>query len=247
MVTRTRTRYRGDQTPPTTTYTVLVVGFLFLYSACPDAGVQISNFQYNVFEDSKCRLQWLGVVQSLASLAASFAYSATLSDRAPTLALAVTSMLAGVLGLSALPFVTMRSPKTHLDQAFALAAVSSVIQGFFGQLAMVPLLVLATEACPTGAVGTIYGAMLCVLEFGAVVSGLATEPIVAALGITFEDWTQLPSLLYIAAGSKMFVMAFIAVLAVFRTSRLKPDDGYRPLSGDAPFVSAAEPINVARD
>ena len=224
---------------------MLVAGFLFLFSACPDAGVQISNFQYEVFTDSKCRLQWLGVVQSVASLAASLAYSATLSHRAPTLALAVTSILAGLLGLSALPFLTMQSPQTHLDRAFMLAALSAAVQGFFGQLAMVPLLVLATEVCRTGSVGTIYGAMLGVLEFGSVVSGLITEPIVAALGITFQDWTRLPSLLYIATGSKMFVMTFVAMLAVFRTLEQKKHDGYRALSSGGSLVSSAEPINVA--
>lgn len=37
----------------------LVGAFIFMYNAVPSASIQFSNYQYDVFENEKCRLQYV--------------------------------------------------------------------------------------------------------------------------------------------------------------------------------------------
>ena len=86
---------------------ILAAGFLFLFNAVPNADVQVSNFEYFAFENHRCRLQYLGLVGTTASLAASLTYGAVLSRRPLSRTLILTAIFAGVASLMSLPFVRL--------------------------------------------------------------------------------------------------------------------------------------------
>ena len=85
------------------------------------------------------------------------------------------------------------SPKDNLPTAFRYAMLAEVVQSFFGELTMVPLLVMITEMCPKGGIGSSYGTFLALLNLGDVVSGLISAPIVKAFGITYSNFNNLPT------------------------------------------------------
>jgi hypothetical protein len=60
-----------------------------------------------VFTEHKCYLQWLGILGSVSSIVANLLYGALYNGRSSLMALAFNSVLAGVFGLSALPFARM--------------------------------------------------------------------------------------------------------------------------------------------
>lgn len=82
-----------------------------------------------------------------------------------------------------IPMTYNDNTMTHNDNRYAV--LSEVVQSFFGEFTMVPLLVMATEACPAGSTGSTYATFLSLLNLGDVVSGLITAPIVKAFGITY--------------------------------------------------------------
>lgn len=196
---------------------VLLVGaFIFMYNVAPSAAIQFGSYQYDVFMNEKCRLQYLGIIGSISSIAASACYGIFYNGKSSLIAIALNSVLAGALGLSALPFAQMQSPQANIPKAFEYAVLAEVVQSFFGEFTMVPLLVMATEACPPGTTGSTYATFLSLLNLGDVVSGLITAPIVAAFGITYTNWDKLPDFLYVCTASQCSVLVFVALLAIAR-------------------------------
>lgn len=196
---------------------VLLVGvFIFMYNVAPSASIQFGSYQYNVFMNEKCRLQYLGIIGSVSSIAASVSYGVFYNGKSSLIAVALNSVLAGALGLSALPFAQLQSPQDNIPKAFRYAVLAEVVQSFFGEFTMVPLLVMATEACPPGTTGTTYATFLSLLNLGDVISGLITAPIVAGFGITYTNWEKLPDFLYVCTASQCSVLVFVALLVIAR-------------------------------
>ena len=101
-------------------YILLVAVFIFAYNAAPSAGIQFGSFQYTVFESSKCRLQWLGVIGTVCSILASITYGAMFNTRSSLLAIGATSIISLGMGFSALPLALMHDPAANLSKAFGL-------------------------------------------------------------------------------------------------------------------------------
>lgn len=114
-----------------------------------------------------------------------------------------------------------------MDTAFAVAAASSGIGGLFGELGFLPKLVVATEVAARfadssagggegggGGVGVgggfggaqAYAIMLTVIDMGDTISLQLTAPIVAALGITYSDFSNLTTLVGIGSASSTAVL-----------------------------------------
>ena len=103
-----------------------------------------------------------------------------------------------------------------MGTAFAVAAVASGISGIFSELGFLPKLVIATEVAARwadssehsarfgGAQG--YAIMLTVIDMGDAISLQVTAPIVSALGITYTDFSALPSLVAIGAATSAAVL-----------------------------------------
>lgn len=77
---------------------------------------------------------------------------------------------------------------------------------------------LPVAGAPTGAV---YGALLSMLDLGDTVSGWLTAPLVASLGLTFDDWSNMPALLWTGAGCRLATLALVPLLLVGRNTRRK--------------------------
>ena len=57
------------------------------------------------------------------------------------------------MGFSTLPLANMHAPSSNVSKAFGYGVLSSAARGFFGQLTILPLLVLATEVAPKAVSG----------------------------------------------------------------------------------------------
>jgi hypothetical protein len=192
--------------------TALAGVFLFVFNAVPTADVQLGNFQYTVFSSRLCYLQYLGLLGAVASIAASVVFGAVFRNKRVSFSLMLTAILAAVASLVALPFVRLADPAADLPRAFGWASLLTLARGFFGELAFLPALVLATQHTPRRDAGFVYGLFLSFIDFGDTVSGLATAPVVAALGITSTDWRGLQALVVIAAAARVAALGFVPLL-----------------------------------
>lgn len=103
----------------------------------------------------------------------------------------------------------------NMDTAFAVAAASSILSGLFSEIGFLPKLVVATQVAANFADSASgvgfggaqpYAVMLTVIDMGDAISLQITAPIVSALGISYSDFSALPSLVGIGAASSMVVL-----------------------------------------
>ena len=89
------------------------------------------------------------------------------------------------------------------DQWFALG--DSLVVTVLGQIAFMPILVLASRLCPEGVEATLFAALMSVFNAGAVVSGALGGGLMTALGITAHDFDRLPVLIVLCNLSSLLV------------------------------------------
>ena len=100
-----------------------------------------------------------------------------------------------------------------MDVAFFYLSISSVIEGVLSQFVAVSLVVLAVERCPISrSSGIWYGVFLSCLELGNSVGGWITAPIVSALQIQYNDFSNLSDLIWIESASKVAILILVPVL-----------------------------------
>lgn len=192
----------------------LTVLFLFLYNAVPTADIETGNYQYFVFAAHQCKLQWLGMIGSAASVLASLTYSSIFNRKSIPRMLVLTAFLSSLSSLVFLPLARLRDPLDNQKTAFTYAALSEFAGGFFGQLAFLPALVLATERTPLGHAGSVYGIFLSFMNFGDTANGLITAPIVAAFNITYTNFENLDKLIIMGAACQVGALLFVPLLLV---------------------------------
>eukprot|EP00939_MAST-03C_sp_MAST-3C-sp1_P001855 g1855.t1 len=242
--------------------------FLFAFNATPSAEIQWSNMTYNIFEKKLCYVQYSSVISMTASTIGAALYARVCNKRPTHVAIVFATCLSVCAGLLRLPLAlewnnfvganhdddmcgqpgsngffrwmyedTFASDCT--DVAFEYLAVATTIMGIFSQCAMVPLIVLAVERCPLSKAGVWYGMFLASMSLGVSVSGWVTAPLVSKLGITFNNFEGLGSLILIESASKIAMLLLIPLLALNGAilapcSSIVPKSPHRRSSSDVP-------------
>jgi hypothetical protein len=208
--------------------------FLFLYNAAPSAGYEIYTFQFYLFyAEAPCKMTYLSLISSSASVLAYGLYALTLNRRGIRLAIVLTAALGISIGLLWLPFASLDFEDGSADPAagacvdisfvpealmpscfspFAYAAAMQFISGISGALALTPSTVLATESSPHEHRTTAYAIYLSLIDSGESASGWITSAIVTRLGLSYDNWAPLPDLIWIGACSQLAVLALVPFL-----------------------------------
>jgi len=208
--------------------------FLFLYNAAPSAGYEIYTFQFYLFyAEAPCKMTYLSLISSSASVLAYGLYALTLNRRGIRLAIVLTAALGISIGLLWLPFASLDLEEGSADPAagacvdisfvpkalapscfspFAYAAAMQFISGISGALALTPSTVLATESTPHEHRTTAYAIYLSLIDSGESASGWITSAIVTRLGLSYNNWEPLPDLIWIGACSQLAVLALVPFL-----------------------------------
>jgi len=157
--------------------------FIFLWQATPSCG---DAFFYFITDDLGIGPEFLGRVRvgtSLASIFGIWAYRAYLQEVPIKSTLKWTAIASSTLGLSQLLLVTHANRALGIpDTLFTFG--DDLILTVIGQLAFMPLLVLAASLCPPGVEGTLFALLMSTFNAGGILGQELGAGLTQALGVS---------------------------------------------------------------
>ena len=126
-----------------------------------------------------------------------------------------STLVGSGLGMAQLLLVTGANRTLGIsDQWFALG--DSLVMTVLGQVAFMPILVLATRLCPSGVEATLFATLMSVFNGGAVVAGLLGGWLMKLLGVTGDNFDNLPLLIVICSASSLLPLPCLSMLDVIK-------------------------------
>merc|ERR1719149_424836 len=157
--------------------------FIFLWQATPSCG---DAFFYFITDDLGIGPEFLGRVKvgtSLASIFGIWCYRTFLQEVPIKVTLKWTAIASVVAGLSQLLLVTHVNRDLGIpDTLFTFG--DDLVLTVFGQLAFMPLLVLAASLCPPGVEGTLFALLMSTFNAGGIVGQELGAVLTQALGVS---------------------------------------------------------------
>jgi folate/biopterin transporter len=184
----------------------LPIGFIFLWQGTPSSE---AAFFYFVTNDLGFGPEFLGQVQfatSLSSLLGVVIFQ-TYLKRIPFRSLfAGITLLSAGLGLTSLILVYHTNRSWGIDDHwFSLG--DSVILAMAGQIAFMPILVLAARLCPAGIEATLFALLMSVWNASHFVSRELGSLLMQGLGLTSTNFAALDKLIWITNLSTLLPLA----------------------------------------
>jgi folate/biopterin transporter len=164
--------------------------FVFFWQCTPTGE---SSFFYFVTNDLGFKPEFLGqvrLVSSLASLLGILVFQRYLKAVPFRTIFGWTTVLSSLLGLTTLLLVTHTNRALGIDDRwFSLG--DTLILTVMGQIAFMPVLVLAARLCPPGIEATLFALMMSVLNVAGLVSQEGGALLTHALGINEHNFDKL--------------------------------------------------------
>jgi folate/biopterin transporter len=184
---------------------------LILWQATPSAGSALFYFEVNELGFQPEFLGRLGLVSSLSSLIGILIYNQKLKSVPLRTIFKWTCITGTVLGMTPLILVT------HLNRQFGLsdkwfAIGDDIILTVLGQIAFMPILVLAAKLCPSGVEAMLYASLMSINNLSGVVAGLLGSTLTKFVGITEHNFENLPFLIIITNITGLIPLAFLKFL-----------------------------------
>ncbi len=186
----------------------LPTAFLFIWQATPTADAAFFFFSTN---DLGFEPEFLGRVRLVTSIAALIGvwifhrFLKTVPFRA---IFGWSTVLSAVLGMSMLVLVT------HTNRAFGIddrwfSLGDSLVLTVMGQIAYMPVLVLAARLCPPGIEATLFALLMSVTNLAALFAYETGALLMQGLGITEHNFERLWLLVVIANFSTLLPLCFL--------------------------------------
>ena len=186
----------------------LPVAFLFLWQATPSSETAFFFFTTN---DLGFDPEFLGRIRLVTSLAALFGiwiFQRFLKAVAVRRIFLWSTLLSAALGMTTLLLVTHANRALGIgDQWFSLG--DSLILTVLGQIAYMPVLVLAARLCPPGVEATMFALLMSVSNLAGILSHESGALIMHGLGITDTNFQQLWILVVIANVSTLLPLPLL--------------------------------------
>lgn len=168
----------------------LPVAFLFLWQATPSSD---SAFFFFTTNDLGFNPEFLGrvrLVTSLASLLGIWVFQRFLKEVAVRVIFFWSTLLATGLGMTTLILVTHANRQLGIDDRwFSLG--DSLILTVMGQIAFMPVLVLAARLCPKGIEATMFATLMALSNLAGVLSHESGAVLMHWMGITETNFQRL--------------------------------------------------------
>ncbi len=185
--------------------------FVFLWQCTPTGE---SSFFYFVTNDLGFTPEFLGqvrLVSSLASLIGIFVFQRYLKAVPFRTIFGWTTVLSSLLGLTTLLLVTHTNRALGIDDRwFSLG--DTLILTVMGQIAFMPVLVLAARLCPPGIEATLFALLMSVLNLAGLVSQEGGALLTHALGINEHNFDKLWLLVSITNVGGLLPLIFLSWL-----------------------------------
>lgn len=189
----------------------LPTAFLFLWQATPTAD---SAFFYFTTNELGFQPEFLGrvrLVTSIASLVGIWLFQRFFKEVPFRTFFGWTTLLSAVLGMSMLLLVTHTNRALGIDDHwFSLG--DSLILTVMGQIAYMPVLVLAARLCPAGVEATLFALLMSVTNLAGLVSYELGAVLMHWLGITETNFSSLWLLVLITNLSTLLPLPFLGWL-----------------------------------
>jgi folate/biopterin transporter len=191
--------------------------FVFLWQCTPTGE---SSFFYFVTNDLGFTPEFLGqvrLVSSLASLIGIFVFQRYLKAVPFRTIFGWTTVLSSLLGLTTLLLVTHTNRALGIDDRwFSLG--DTLILTVMGQIAFMPVLVLAARLCPPGIEATLFALLMSVLNLAGLVSQEGGALLTHALGINEHNFDKLWLLVSITNVGGLLPLIFLSWLPANESS-----------------------------
>jgi folate/biopterin transporter len=186
----------------------LPTAFLFIWQATPSSE---SAFFFFTTNDLHFQPEFLGrvrLVTSIAALAGIWIFQRFLKSVPFRVIFAWSTVFSAVLGLTTLLLVTHANRAIGIDDRwFSLG--DSLILTVMGQIAYMPVLVLAARICPPGVEATLFALLMSVTNLAGLVSHETGAALMHYLGVTETNFDKLWLLVTITNLSTLLPLPFI--------------------------------------
>jgi folate/biopterin transporter len=210
----------------------LPVAFLFLWQATPSSD---SAFFFFTTNDLGFNPEFLGrvrLVTSLASLLGIWIFQRFLKAVAVRVIFFWSTLLATGLGMTTLILVTHANRQLGIDDRwFSLG--DSLILTVMGQIAFMPVLVLAAQLCPKGIEATMFATLMALSNLAGVLSHESGAILMHWMGITDSNFQRLWLLILVTNLSTLLPLPLLHWLPDNRESDLLRTD----TSIEEPFMT----------
>lgn len=182
--------------------------FLFLWQATPTSESAFFFFTTNELHFEPEFLGRVSLVTSVAALVGIWIFQRFLKTVPFRVIFAWSTLLSSVLGMTMLLLVTHANRALGIDDHwFSLG--DSLILTVMGQIAYMPVLVLAARLCPKGIEATLFALLMSVTNLAGLVSYQLGAGLMSLLGITATNFDSLWLLVIITNLSTLLPLLFI--------------------------------------
>jgi len=185
--------------------------FVLLFAMGPGAGATLFYFFTEKLHLEPEFIALSGTISTIFSLIGAVVYQAYLTNVSYRTLLVGASIVATFF--SALPLLVVMRWNIQMgipDKAFI--ATDSAMTSAVSEIALLPLLVLASRICPPGVEGTLYALIMSISNLGSAISNELSAFFAAILHVTKTDFTNLPWLLVISAVCSLAPCALVTCL-----------------------------------
>ena len=186
----------------------LPTAFLFIWQATPGSE---SAFFYFTTNELHFQPEFLGrvrLVTSIAALVGIWIFQRFLKSVPFRVIFAWSTVLSAILGLTTLLLVTHANRALGIDDHwFSLG--DSLILTVMGQIAYMPVLVLAARICPPGVEATLFALLMSITNLAGLVSHETGAVLMHYLGVTENNFDKLWLLVTITNLSTLLPLPFI--------------------------------------
>jgi folate/biopterin transporter len=189
----------------------LPTAFLFLWQATPASESAFFFFTTNELGFEPEFLGRVRLVTSLASLVGIWLFQRYLKQVPFRVIFGWSTVISAVLGLSSLILVTHANRALGInDRWFSMG--DSLVLTIMGQIAFMPVLVLAARLCPPGVEATLFALLMSVVNVAGLVSYEGGALLTHWLKVTETDFTNLGMLIVISSLSTLLPLPFLGWL-----------------------------------
>jgi len=195
----------------------LPTAFIFLWQATPTSDAAFFFFSTNELGFEPEFLGRVRLVTSVASLVGVGIFQRFLKTIPFRVIFGWSTLLSGVLGMTTLLLVTHTNRALGIDDRwFSLG--DSLILTVIGQIAYMPVLVLAARLCPPGVEATLFALLMSITNLAGLVSYELGAALMHRLGITETNFEYLWLLVVIANISTLLPLPFLNWLPAAETT-----------------------------
>lgn len=185
--------------------------FVFVFASTPSSS---SAFLYYLVTELKFSTTFLGFLTCVnhgSMLIGTAIYSHYLRNVPFRKFFTILVIVSAVLGATPIILVTHINAQVGVPDGLFTAG-DDLFLSVIGQIALMPVLILAAKLCPPGIEASLYASFVSVLNFAGIVSEYSGAGLTHFLNISKEDFSHLPTLIAICTTSSLLPLLFISLL-----------------------------------